>query len=116
MYKKPTIKESVIQRAVEDYLALLEKMDKLVYVKNNSGAFKAAHGSFVRFGKVGSPDFFVFLPNGVCLHLEVKNEKGKQNDNQREYEKMITRLGHEYLIIRDLDDLIHLLEGYKESR
>ena len=74
------MKESLIQNAIEAYLSLLENQNKLVYLKNNSGAFQTRQGGFYRMGKRGSADFIVFINNGQTLHLEVKNEKGKQNE------------------------------------
>jgi hypothetical protein len=107
------MKETLIQTAIEHYLALLENTGKLVYQKNNTGAFKAQHGSFVRFGKAGSPDFYIFIKNGQCLHIEVKNEKGKLNDNQTDYQQTIEKLGHTYLIVRSVDEVEKYL---KENR
>ena len=76
------MKESLIQSAIEHFLVLQENLGKLVYIKNNSGAFINPRGNFYRMGKSGSPDFFVFLKSGKTIHLEVKNETGKQNKNQ----------------------------------
>ena len=106
------MKESQIQRTIEEYLKLLENMGKLVYIKNNSGAFPTKEGHFVRFGKAGSPDFVVFMPNGKSIHLEVKNETGKQNPNQVAYQKMIEKLGHQYIIARNLDDVEILIKWW----
>lgn len=107
------MKESGIQTAIEQYLQYLENQGKLIYIKNNSGAIKTqAFGqksSFIRFGKKGSPDFFIFLPAGQVLHMEVKNEKGRQNDNQLNYQQKIENLGHRYVIVRSIDDVEALL-------
>ncbi|RJQ67350.1 MAG: VRR-NUC domain-containing protein [Desulfobacteraceae bacterium] len=104
------MKESGIQTAIEQYLNYLENQGRLVYIKNNSGALKT-NDRFIRFGKKGSPDFFVFLHNGRCIHLEVKNEKGKQNDNQKAYQSKIEKLDHTYLIARSIDDVENCLKS-----
>ena len=108
------MKESNIVTAISTYLQMLENQGKLIFIRNNSGAYKMGN-SFVRFGKAGSPDFFMFLDegeNGIygrTLHIEVKNEKGKQNDNQKEYQKNIEALGHRYIIVRSLEEVENLL-------
>jgi hypothetical protein len=99
------MKESAIQRAIEQYLSLLENSGKLVFIKNNSGAFINPAGHFYKMGKFGSPDFLLFLKGGMCIHLEVKNEKGKQNPNQISYQERVEKLGHTYIIVRAVDEL-----------
>ena len=101
-------KESQIQTAIECYLRLLENQKKIIYQKNNSGAY-SIKGSFIRYGKKGSPDFYVFLNNGRILHLEVKTKTGKQNENQIEFQKNIEKLGHIYEIVRAVDGVQVLL-------
>ncbi len=104
--------ESLIQNAIETYLKLLENQGKLVYQKNNSGALQTRAGGFVRFGKRGAPDFLVFIKAGKTLHLECKNEKGRQNANQLEFEINITNLGHKYFIVRSVSDVENILKKY----
>ena len=106
------MKETLIQSAIETYLGFQENLGKLVFIKNNSGAYKTAHGSFVRFGKAGSPDFFVFLPGEIkVIHLEVKNEKGQLNANQKEYKNRIEKIGHQYVVVRGVDEVENLIKG-----
>lgn len=104
------MKESCIQKSIEQYLTLLENSGKLSFIKNNSGAFINPKGNFYKMGKSGSPDFLLFLKYGDCLHLEIKNETGRQNPNQHEYQKRIEKLGHTYIIMRAVDDLDHYLK------
>jgi hypothetical protein len=46
------MKEKEIQKAILDYLAL----KRYFHCRNNSGAYKAEHGSYIRYGTPGSPD------------------------------------------------------------
>jgi len=106
------IKESLIQSAIEQYLRLMENMGQLVFVKQNSGATKIGD-RFIRYGKAGAPDFMVYLSGGVCVHLEVKNEKGKQNPNQLEYQAKVEKLGHRYCLVRSVDEVEILIKQNK---
>lgn len=99
------MKESQIQTQIETYLKYLMNQGKCVYIKNNSGATITREGRFIKFGKKGTADFIVFLPEGRTLHLEVKNEKGRQNNNQVEMQKKLEGLGHEYKICRSLEEI-----------
>ena len=104
------MKESLLQSSIETYLAYQENLGKLVYQKNNSGALKTQHGSFIRFGKKGSPDFYVFL-KGKVIALEVKNETGRQNQNQKDFQIKFENLAHAYKIVRSIDEVESLLKA-----
>ena len=103
--------EKEIQTAIEQYLRLLEQRKLLIYVKNNSGALQTGHGSFLRFGKAGSPDFLLFLPGGKTIHLEVKTDQGQQTESQKQYQQRIEDLGHQYQVVRSVRELASFVES-----
>ena len=105
------VKESQIQTAIEQYLRILEQNGRLVYIKNNSGAYRTGTGGFVRFGRSGSSDFLLFVDQGRCIHLEVKAEKGRQSKSQRDYQRLVERLGHRYLLVRSVREVASLFDG-----
>lgn len=62
----------------------------------------------------GVSDLIVVIENKV-LFIECKDDKGKQSENQIEFEKIVTDLGHDYFVVRSLEQfkeiilpLIHL--------
>jgi len=105
------MKESGIVSAINHYLYFLENQEKLVFIRNNSGAFINPKGKFFKMGRPGSPDFFIFLKDGKSLHLEVKNEKGRQNIRQIDYEMKIANLGHRYCVVRSVDEVERLINS-----
>lgn len=88
----------------------MENLDKLVYQKNNSGAYMTNGGCFVRFGKAGSPDFYIFFKGGKTLFLEVKRPRGKLSPKQQEFKLKTAKLGHIYEIVYSLDEAINLIK------
>ncbi len=105
------IPEKQIQTAIEQYLGILEKRKLLVYIKNNSGGLKTENGSFIRFGKAGSPDFLLFLTGGQTIHLEIKTPKGRLSESQKRYQDQVEALGHQYMVVRNVNDLNKLLHN-----
>lgn len=102
------IPEKQIQTAIEQYLDILEKRKLLVYIKNNSGGLKTENGSFIRFGKAGSPDFLLFLTGGQTIHLEIKTPKGRLSESQKRYQHKVEALGHQYMVACNVNDLNQL--------
>lgn len=94
--------ETSLNHATEKLLRLYENLGVLVYQKNNSGASRTPDGKrFIRFGRAGSPDYYVFLKNGITIHLELKTKRGRLNYGQLMYKSKIEKLGHTYLIVQD---------------
>ena len=58
----------------------------------------------------GVPDLLLFMPSAhdgytfSCLALEMKTEKGKQTQAQKDFERYFTAAGSIYLVIRNIDD------------
>jgi hypothetical protein len=92
------MKESDISKPIFKILTELESYKKLKFQRNNSG-----RKGNVSFGKSGSPDFYIFFKNGVTVQIETKKKKGKQQENQKEWQADMLKLDHIYLVIDSLD-------------
>ena len=51
----------------------------------------------------GVSDLIVVMPDEV-IFCEVKNEKGRQSERQKEFESIVTDMGYRYILVRSLDD------------
>lgn len=103
------MKESDILATIMDGLAA-----KRIWRKRmNSGAMKGSHkgkGWFVRFGEPGMADILATITNPVfgetkILWIEVKNEKGRQSDEQTTFMHEVRSEGHYYLVARSWEDV-----------
>lgn len=63
--------------------------------------------------KSGVSDLIVVL-NGKVLFIECKDHVGKQSDNQIKFEQDVTKLGHKYYLVRNLEDFKELI--FKELK
>jgi len=95
------MKETDVQRAILDYLAL----KRIFHYRNNSGAFKRDDGHFYRFGALGSPDI-VCVVNGQYVGIEVKAPGGKQSEHQKEFQRQLEAAGGRYIIVHSIDDVL----------
>jgi hypothetical protein len=59
--------------------------------------------------KAGVSDLIILLPNRV-LFIEVKTDKGKQQNTQKEFQNKVQELGFEYYIVRSVNDIELLLK------
>ena len=67
----------------------------------------------------GLPDLSIAIPNGITLHLELKKPSGgRQSKDQIRIQKQLESLGHNYTIIRSVDELLDTIAKYttKEYR
>ena len=62
--------------------------------------------------KSGVSDMIVLQPNRV-IFIEFKDQTGKQSENQKEFQQIVTNLGFEYHLVRSLDEFKCIIEKQK---
>lgn len=84
----------------------------LLMKHDRDGAKRKAMGM-----RAGFPDFIFLLPNRFYpyLALELKSEKGRQSDHQKEYQLAVEKAGGLYVIIRTLEQFIETINNYLKS-
>jgi len=60
----------------------------------------------------GVADMAFIRNNGAILWIEWKTPKGSQSKQQIEWERTITQLGHEYVIVRSEDEFLSVIDKY----
>lgn len=108
------MRETNIQKAIIDYLQILENQGKLCFFRSGSGAIRTEKGGYFKTGKAGCPDISVIMPCGY-IGFEVKTPNGKQTPAQEAMQNMIHCQKQQYYIVRSVDDVIKVLKGCLES-
>lgn len=66
----------------------------------------------------GVSDLLFLVPNkkyhGLCI--EMKDEKGRQSESQKEWQKTMVAMGYNYVVCRSLDDFIREVDGHLSNR
>jgi hypothetical protein len=102
-------KESEIQTAICDYLAL----KKYFFWRQNTSPTVQISGDkwhFRRMSKYalrGVPDI-ILIKEGKAIFLEVKTKKGVLSDVQIEFSKRAILAGAEYFVVRSIEDVIQI--------
>jgi len=67
--------------------------------------------------RAGFPDLILLHPNNFYpfMGIELKTEKGRQSEHQKEYQKMFEEIGAKYVIVRSLDDFMREIKSYMED-
>lgn len=90
----------------------------------NEGARSLANGARMKAQgrRAGVADMFLAVPNHtyplikevLCngLFIEFKSGAGKQNENQKAFEKAVTEKFYRYEVISDFDSFKNLIEEY----
>lgn len=83
--------------------------------KNATGVAKSFgdEDRVIRFGLKGSADILGILQGGKLLAIEVKTGKAVQTKEQKNFQKMVTFFGGEYVLARCLEDVLTALHSYK---
>jgi hypothetical protein len=62
----------------------------------------------------GYPDLTIILNNKV-LFIEVKAPKGKESNKQQEIKNKLRNLGHDYFIVRSLDEFMEIVITFVQT-
>lgn len=93
---------------LKDILVALPR-DGLWYRRNTGAARDARTGRLVRFGLPGMADIGGIY-RGRAVEIEVKTEKGKQSQPQRNWQAAVERAGGIYILARSVNDVMDVLE------
>lgn len=86
------------------------KFRKQLFHVNNKARNSIEGNRFKAMGVVkGVADFILILKNEV-LFIELKTETGQQSADQKEFQYIVNSLGHQYYIIRSLEEFKELIK------
>jgi len=58
----------------------------------------------------GVSDTIIVAPGGITLYIEFKTKIGRQSDEQIEFERRVTMLGHRYYLVRSLEEFKSIID------
>lgn len=122
------ISEAQIKKAVADYLDIGMVQGKWWYSRLNSGttilSYITKSGEqkkrAIKMCANGTADFVVVELGGegqfsnfqIVTFFETKTKRGKQTEEQIEFQRLVESLGCNYFLIRSVDDVIYEMEGH----
>lgn len=111
--------EREIQAAIELELGNRHEYPDVVLWRNNCGVLVDKDTDrYVRFG-VGNPGgadlLGVFAPSGRFIAAEIKTQQGKQTDEQKRFEQLVTKLGGAYAVLRSVEDARAFVEKLRRG-
>jgi len=105
--------EAQLVTAIKRYLQVLENAGDIEWHDRLNSGFVTTGKNRGFFGcRKGTPDIYIILNNGsAVVWVEAKSEKGLLSKDQEDWRMRVSNwVGHTYLIVRDLDSLIHQLK------
>ena len=96
-------------------LAFPKHRHNLFAVPNGGYRTKATASKIKAEGALpGVADLILLLPSDThhALCIEMKVDKGRQSEAQREWQELIERDGYKYVIVRSIEDFIKVINDY----
>lgn len=75
----------------------------------NVGKVKQANGAWFDTGLPNGFSDLMILANNTIYFCEVKTLKGKQRDDQINFERVVTEHGYKYFVARSVDDVARVI-------
>ena len=114
--KRPRHEESEIQKScVRWFRATYPRY--LCFSVPNGGRRSALEGAILKGegALAGVSDLIIVAYNAV-LFIEIKNEKGKQSESQKRFQKQVEALGHEYKVCRSRQEFQLTVEHWLKCK
>ena len=110
------LEENLQIECVRWYELKYPKFGKLLHASPNGGKRDAREAArFKAMGtRPGFPDLILLFPaSGYSyLAIEMKSEKGKQSEYQKQYQDLIENTGAKYVICRSFDEFQKEIKDY----
>ena len=106
--------EQAIQRAVVQYLRIMENLGELTFfhVPNGGRRSKAEAGIFKSLGvRAGVPDLVVLFPGGRCAFIEIKAPQGRLSAAQKAFRNTAEVMGFPFAECRGVDAVERFIRG-----
>jgi len=104
------VEKITISEAIKQYLVLLEGKGILSFTRNHYTNKRKK--SNVHYGKIGMPDYFLFLSGGRTVHMLVLSRHGRLSRVQIEYQQKVESLGHTHVVVKDLREVQDVIARY----
>ena len=105
--------EADLKAICEEYLAILEKQGKLMFLRLNAGSWLLPNNDGtmrrVKGCRAGTADLLV-LKSGRSIFVELKPPQGTANREQREFGYLAQYHGAEYHVAHSLEELQEAIE------
>ena len=104
MKVKIKVSESEIQKQILSYLKLKRVLAMRINTKGEFRKTGPGTGVLLKNENRGFADILC-IHKGIPIFLEIKTEKGKQSEEQKDFANKVTLEGAYYFIIRSIEDL-----------
>lgn len=88
---------------------------RLHHSPNGGRRDKVEASKFKAMGvRAGFPDLILLHPNQFYpfMGIELKTDKGRQSEAQKEYQKIFEIIGAKYIVVRSLEEFIREMNDY----
>ena len=114
------MKESIIQEQIVNYLSIFCRAHRFLFfsvpneatVKGKTGADFGRAINLKKMGVLPGVSDLIIGHNGKMYCLEVKNEKGRQSERQKNFERWCADCGIPYILVRSVDDVHEALKKW----
>lgn len=105
--------EDSLQKELIKYFRLrYREPDYLIFAVPNGGKRSLLEATRLKqTGVRAGVSDLIILSRFKTLFIEVKIDKGKQSDNQLEFENIVSAMGYGYFIVRNITDFIQVCEN-----
>lgn len=101
---------------IQWFISQYHRYEGLLFAVPNGGARDSVTGRKLKDEGVvaGVSDLILFVPRKGyhALCIEMKTEKGRQQETQKKWQAKVEKQGYKYVVCRSIDDFMEVVNGY----
>ena len=101
--------ESQIQKSIVTAIRCLYPKSILLAIPNEARRNVRTGAIMKAMGMLSGASDLIFIHKGNVYFFEVKTDKGKQTDTQKEFEKRVIEQGFKYFVIRSANEALNII-------
>jgi hypothetical protein len=103
-YAEARIQQDIVMYFRNKYCTLLSNPKRLIFSVPNERNNAVEQMRMIGTGLLSGVSDLIIVTENAVTFCEVKDDKGKQSDKQKAFEKTVTDLGYKYILVRSLDE------------
>ena len=110
--------EDQLQATIAIWLDIQQKMGWLLWyaIPNTARRSPREGARFKRMGvKAGVSDIAIVFPNGRAAFIELKSDKGKLSQSQKDFLQLATKLNAHTAVCRSLDEVCKCVMDWRDE-
>jgi len=104
MKSESRIQQEIVMHYRNNYCLAHHSPRHIIFSVPNERKDKKEQMKMIQTGLFAGVSDLIIVRKNEVVFVEVKDDKGRQSEKQKKFQKMVEELGHRYILVRSFED------------